>query len=143
MEVAGLVLGIVPLAVELLQAWKTIHEKAKAFARAPKFVDATLCRVSTQGELFRKELEGLLVAVEISVDEAERMLADASHARWERAGNEIAAYLAGSGTTYLTLARQVADQLKVLHEKLPLLEEVYSQRRRVRLRPPSRKTLLY
>ena len=62
MEVAGLVLGVVPLAVEILQAWKTVHEKAMQFMNATIIVDSIYCRINTQGLLFRGELKGLLIA---------------------------------------------------------------------------------
>lgn len=133
MEVAGLVLGVVPLAVEILKAWKTVHEKAIQFMHATTIVDSIYCRINTQGLLFRGELSGLLIAIGIEKEEAERMLADKSHLKWHSASIDIANHL-GEGLVhdYVRLARQIMRQLQTLKDKLLRLEDAYSSRKRVR-----------
>lgn len=133
MEVAGLVIGIVPLAVEVFKAWKLVHEKAVQFVKATMIVDSLYCRVNTQGLLFRREFSGLLHAIGIDAKVAEAMLADNKHSRWEGASVDVARYL---GTDcekdYVRLAEQIVLQLQELRRKLEALGDVYALRRRVR-----------
>lgn len=132
MEVAGLVLGVVPLAVEILKAWKTVHEKAIQYTHATTIVDSIYCRINTQGLLFRGELSGLLIAVGIDKEETERMLADKNHSKWQDTSTDIAKYLGERCVhDYVRLAHQIMRQLQALKDKLLRLDDVYSARKRV------------
>ena len=135
MEVAGLVIGIVPLVVEVFKTWKLVHERAVQFMDASKIVDGSIFRLDTQGLVFHRELRDLLDAVGVERDEAENMLTDATHPEWKRADKGIARlfgdHLLGDKRQYVQLAGKIAHQLQKLRDNLPDPEDFSSLRKRV------------
>ncbi|GAB7324148.1 hypothetical protein MBLNU13_g07525t1 [Cladosporium sp. NU13] len=123
MEVAGLVIGIVPLVVEVFKTWKLVHERAVQFMEASKIVDGSIFRLNTQGLVFHRELRGLLDAVGVDRDEAENMLKDANHPQWKSADKGISrlfgSHLMDDKRQYVQLAGKIADQLQKLRDSLP------------------------
>jgi hypothetical protein len=136
MEVAGLVIGIVPLVVEVFKTWKLVHERAVQFMDASRIVDGSIFRLDTQGLVFHRELRDLLDAVGVERDEAENMLTDATHPEWKRADKGIARlfgdHLLGDKRQYVQLAGKIAHQLQKLRDNLPNPEDFASLRKRVK-----------
>jgi hypothetical protein len=132
MEAAGLVIGIVPLAIELFKTWKLVYETTVQFGNAMIIIESLFCRINTQRLLFRGELKGLVNAVGVGTEVAEKMLADSKHPEWKSASTKIAGYL---GTVdeehFVRHARLIMRQLEVLKGRLGDLNDVYSPRRRV------------
>lgn len=123
MEVAGLVIGIVPLVVEVFKTWKLVHERAVQFMGASKIVDGCIFRLDTQGLVFHRELRDLLDAVGVNKDDAENMLTDADHLEWKRADKGISHlfgdHLKNDKRQYVQLAGKIAHQLQKLRDNLP------------------------
>lgn len=135
MEVAGLVLGIVPLVVEVFSTWRIVHDRTLQFMTARTIVDDSVFRLKTQGLLFNREIRGLLDAVVVDRNEVESMLKDAQHPAWKDIDTRLSLlfgnHLLDDKEHYIELAGRIAHQLNQLRDNLPRLEDFDSPRRRV------------
>jgi hypothetical protein len=139
MEVAGLVIGIVPLVVEVFKTWRLVHERAVQFLEASRIVDGSIFRLDTQGLVFHRELRDLLDAVGVDRDEAENMLTDATHPQWKSTDKGISrlfgSHLLDDKRQYVQLAGKIATQLQKLRDNLPDPGDFSSLSRRVVIEP--------
>jgi len=85
-EVAGLVLGILPILVEALKAYSSAAEKIHTFRHVSREIGRIQRRFQTQKQLFKNECFHLLSLVVDEDDAAWEMLANKSHALWQDPG---------------------------------------------------------
>lgn len=127
MEAAGLVFGVIPIAVEVFKAWSLVRRKAIAYTKASQQTSIDLLHMCVHEELYRSELTAILVAAGITRSEASVMLGDEHHSRWSRIDGRITDILGQSEEVYVELARHIATQLRELRKELTKFEIEYKK----------------
>lgn len=133
MEVAGVVLGAVPVLVATLRAWKIVHQKFRIFRHYAKEVKRIHDKLRVQQCVFENEIEVLLVTTGISSSEAQNILADLQHRRWtaETTDQEIEKHLARNAELYQDLVSSVASSINRVVKELRFFDCIVSQQRTV------------
>ena len=140
MEVAGVVLGVVPIVVEAIKAWKAIHRKLRIFRHYAREVKRIYDKVRVQNCIFDNELEALLIAAGLRADLVQDMLADPGHSGWHDASNtdRIAIQLGKDEEVYLDLVQNVSASLSKIGSELRAFDRLTKLKGKVRsVRPAS------
>lgn len=133
MEVAGVVLGVVPIVLEALKAWRLISNKLRIFRTYAKAVRRVCDNVRVQNCIFENELQALLVAAGLNADLAQDMISDSMHYRWTEPAteNNIAAQLGKDQEVYTELVQSVSDSLCAIQSELRSFDHLAKQKGQV------------
>ncbi|KAF2998007.1 hypothetical protein E8E13_007355 [Curvularia kusanoi] len=114
-EIAGLVIGVLPLLVELVKSYSTISRRAHVLRHYGKTVKSLSTQLETQNGLFMNEIRLLLLCVE-EENVVEEMLADDNNERWtnDELGKKLHRVL---GDNYL-ICRNIIEEIKDMIEEL-------------------------
>lgn len=130
MEVAGVVIGAVPIVVAALKAWKEVHRKLRTFRHYAKEVKQVYDRVRVQKCVFENELEALLVASGQASDTAQAMLSTLDHQAWTDTSTytKLAAHLRKDYEIYLESMQTVSANLSEIQREFKAFDCLEAQR---------------
>ena len=132
MEVAGVILGVIPIVVEALKAWKTVSSKLRTLRHYSKEIKCVYDKLRVQQCLFENELEVLLSQAGGN-GVALAVLKHAAPANSSKLDAEISDFLGRDGETYFELVQNVAIQLDALRNELKSFDKLTDQKRDVSL----------
>jgi hypothetical protein len=89
LEIAGLVIGVVPIIVEILKSYSATRERLKTFARHGQVVYDIQLRFRVAATNFRNDCQLLLKAVVEDARELSEMVEDPQHSGWRDASLEL------------------------------------------------------
>lgn len=121
LEVAGVVLGALPLVISALEHYANGINTAKRFWRYKSEVRSLILQVNTERGIFVNTLEQLLVGI-VRIEQMSDLLTSPSGTAWYHAGVEIQLKerLRGSYEIYIDNVSGMEQSLRRMMEKLAL-----------------------
>ncbi|OQO12980.1 hypothetical protein B0A48_02444 [Cryoendolithus antarcticus] len=132
MEVAGVVLGAVPIMIEALKAWKTVGRTLRTLRSYSREVNRIHDRLRVQQCLFDSEIETLLQSTSLGADVVRAMLDDPSDHAWTTpfAKSNIASVLARNADIYRDLMQSILGELGSLQKKLGSFDQALAAQKK-------------
>ena len=138
MEVAGVVLGVVPIVVEVIKAWKTVGGKLRVFRHYSKEIRRIYDRLRVQHCIFESELD-LLISQARRDHTAINAVSLYDLKPLCQVGKDldadIAAFLGKDGESYTGLIHSLSEQLDTLKSELKSFDQLAAQKQEVRWSP--------
>lgn len=132
-EAAGIVLGAVPVIVEVIKTLETVHRKLHTFRHYAREIRKIFDRIQVQYCVFENELERLLLNSGIAKLQAESMMADLEHPSWTepRDREKIRLCLGKDAGAYQQLVEGIAEALHAMTKQLTAFDSILEQRSKV------------
>ena len=126
-EVAGLVLGIVPLFLSALEHYEEVFQPFQRYRKFTLELQRYRVQLTTQKTIFRNSCQILLCSV-IEIDEAKLMLREINHPLWMDGdlGDNIIRQLGESGISCEAIIGMIIVKLKELMAECKKFDSVVS-----------------
>jgi len=120
LEIASLVIGVVPIIVEILKSYSATRDRLKTFARHVQVVCDIQLRFRVAATNFRNDCQLLLKAVVDDARELSEMVEDPQHSRWHDASLELRfrAYLERDHQLCEDIVVKIRDVLRQTQSRL-------------------------
>lgn len=134
MEVAGVVLGVVPIVVEAIKAWRIIHHKLRVFRYYAREIKRIYDKLRVQSCIFDNEIEALLTASGLRAGVVQEMIADPGHQGWANPSNidRITTQLGKDHDVYLDLLQSISSSLAKVQSELTSFDHLIEHKGKVR-----------
>lgn len=118
-EVAGLVLGVVPIVLEALRQYERLYRLCKRFKKCKNGVEELLDCLQTQRVIFMNETR-LLLASSVGSNDAEAMMHDDQHPLWHDLATEasVNSLLGDSRDALISSGQHINRKMKHFEEEI-------------------------
>ena len=117
MEIAGVVLGIVPILVATIDQYAKLYRMLKRYKKYRDGVVDLLDCLQTQGTIFQNETRLLLIPI-FGRENAKAMIRDTEHPSWSDSTTRLEEALGDSRDSFRSAASRVNSGMNALHRDL-------------------------
>lgn len=131
-EIAGLVIGVLPLLVELVKSYSAISRRAHVLRHYGKAVKSLSTQLETQNGLFMNEIRLLLLCVE-EENVIEDMLANDDNERWtsDELGKKLHRVLGDNYIICCNIIEEIKDMIEGLQNDLKQFDVFWDRKLKV------------
>ncbi len=135
MEAAGVAVGILPLLVTTIKAYRDVCRHIHAFRRTSKELRIIRDELHVRNDIFLNQCHHLLRLVVQSDRDAEEMLEQPSHRSWTDTSLTVSLQkqLKRSYESCVYLMRKISERLEEMAAEVASLDRIVLQERKVRL----------